>query len=217
MLKENKRTIIFTSLLVLLPIFVGVFCWNSLPERMVIHWGSDNRPDGWSGRGMAVFGLPLILLAVHWLCVIATALDSKKNKQNKKVMALMLWITPVISWFGGGLTYAQALGYSLPVTNLATGWVGVLFIVVGNYMPKCRPSRTFGIRIRWTLRDEENWNATHRFAGRLWVAGGVALLLALLLPPTLFLAVLLVALLVLVGLPVLYSYRYFRRHNDAER
>ena len=53
--------------------------------------------------------------------------------------------------------------------------IGVLFMIIGNYLPKCKQNYTMGIKLPWTLDDEENWNRTHRFAGFLWVAGGVVI------------------------------------------
>jgi len=57
----------------------------------------------------------------------------------------------------------------------------VLFIVIGNYMPKCRQNYTMGIKLPWTLNDEENWNKTHRLAGKIWVAGGILIVISALL------------------------------------
>ena len=67
MLKKKKRTLVLTSLLTLSPILIGLLLWNKLPEQMTTHWGADGVADGWSGRPFAVFGLPLIMLAVQWL------------------------------------------------------------------------------------------------------------------------------------------------------
>ena len=53
--------------------------------------------------------------------------------------------------------------------------IGMLFIIIGNYMPKARQSYTIGIRIPWTLDNEENWNRTHRLAGWLWMISGIVL------------------------------------------
>ena len=56
-------------------------------------------------------------------------------------------------------------------------FLGLLFAIIGNYLPKCKQNYTIGIKIPWTLHSEENWNRTHRFAGRIWVAGGLIIML----------------------------------------
>ncbi|MFQ8814402.1 MAG: SdpI family protein [Gallintestinimicrobium sp.] len=50
-------------------------------------------------------------------------------------------------------------------------------MVIGNYLPKVKQNNTIGIRVVWSLMDEENWNATHRFSGKLWMASGILCML----------------------------------------
>lgn len=92
-------------------------------------------------------------------------------------------------------------------------FMGVLFIIIGNLLPKMRQSTTMGIKLPWTLHSEENWNKTHRFSGKLWVAGGIVIL------ATAFLGsfwILIAVLLVMVIIPTLYSYLLYhmQRKND---
>ena len=56
----------------------------------------------------------------------------------------------------------------------------LLFIVIGNYLPKIKQNNTIGIRIVLTLQDEENWNATHSFSGRIWRTSGILCMLCIL-------------------------------------
>ena len=65
MLKANKRTLIVTSIVTLLPILIGLILWKRLPDRMATHFGPDNNANGFSSKALAVFGLPCFLLAVH--------------------------------------------------------------------------------------------------------------------------------------------------------
>ena len=83
--------------------------------------------------------------------------------------------------------------------------LGLMFAAIGNYFPKCRPNRTVGIRIIWTLGSEENWNATHRFAGKVWVIGGLIMVLAALLPevPGIIVTILAAAALSILPIPIL--------------
>ena len=64
MIRQNKKMILFTSVITLLPIFIGMFLWNQLPDSIATHFGVNNQPDGYSSKAFAVFGLPLILLAL---------------------------------------------------------------------------------------------------------------------------------------------------------
>jgi len=93
--------------------------------------------------------------------------------------------------------------------------VGVMFLVIGNYLPKCRQNYTIGIKIKWALASEENWNATHRFGGRVWVIGGVLILLCMFLPDMIGFGVMMTAVLLSVILPTVYSYRYYKKQVAA--
>ena len=89
--------------------------------------------------------------------------------------------------------------------------MGVLFTLVGNYLPKCRQNTTMGIKVVWTLNNEENWNATHRFAGKLWVAAGLLTLFTAFLPMKIGYPIMFVALLGAGLGATLYSYLYYRK------
>jgi uncharacterized membrane protein len=211
MMKQHKRKLVISSALTLLPILAGLILWNRLPSQMPTHWGFDGTVDGWSGKAFAVFGMSLILLAVHWLCVWGTSLDSGNRGQNRKVTGLVLWICPVMSLFTNGIMYAAALDMEVNFVRVTLLLMGAMFVVIGNYLPKCKQNHTIGIRVKWTLEDEENWNATHRVGGRIWVAGGILLLAGCVLPERLAVTLMLVLILLLAAAPILYSWCYHKK------
>lgn len=210
MLKKNKGLMILTSVIILLPMAAGILLWDRLPEKMATHWGTNGEANGWSSRPVAVFGLPLLLLAVHWIGMWITDLDGRNKEQNPKVLNMMMWLLPAVSLLGNGSTYAAALGREMDILRYVYLLLGLLFIIIGNYMPKCRQNWFIGIKIKWTLEDEANWYATHRLAGKVWTVCGLGLLIcgflsAEYLFPVLFLAMILI--------PVVYSWRYSRRQK----
>ncbi|MBE6783971.1 MAG: DUF1648 domain-containing protein [Ruminococcaceae bacterium] len=211
MVKKNKIQLIITSAATLLPIVIGLILWKDLPAEIATHWGANGEADGFSSKAFAVFGLPLILLAFHWLCVIGTTkLDPKAKDISKKMMSLVLWIIPAVSIVMSTITYLVALGKEIRVAFIVTVFMGIMFIVIGNYLPKCRQSYTMGIKLPWTLNDEENWNKTHRMAGILWVIGGIVILATAIFESfIIFFSI--VALMVIV--PTVYSYVYYKKHK----
>ena len=210
MLKKYRKMLIFSSILTLLPMFLGLLLWEDLPKLVETHWGFDGQADGWSSTATAIFVMPLVMLAVHWLCIWATTILDKSNRdKNEKVQKVVFWIIPVISNYACGVIYAVALGKNFaPMAPVAL--IGILFIVIGNYMPKTRMNGTIGIKIPSTYSSEENWNATHRFAGKVWVIGGITMIFSMLLPDYWAVAVMLLSIFVLALLPVAYSIRYYR-------
>lgn len=210
MIRRNKTKLILSSLVTLLPMAVGLLLWDRLPERFATHWGLDGQPDSLSGLPFAVFGLPLILLAVHWLCIFVTAKDPKNRNRNHKPFGMVLWIIPIISNLSCAWMTALALGAEVSAIRVMNLTFGLLFLVIGNYLPKCRQNYTIGIKVYWTYTSQENWNATHRFGGRVWVAGGLLLLLSAFGPEAAGIVLLIAVPLALVLLPIGYACFYYR-------
>ena len=205
MLKANKKTLIIASIVTLLPVLIGIVLWNRLPDRMAIHFGINNEADGYSSRAVAVFWLPLFLLAVEWFGAFVMANDPKKQNISPKLFSFSLWIVPVVSLVMAAALYSYNLGYQVNFSFVAFLLLGIMFIIIGNYLPKARQNYTMGIKIPWTLANEENWNLTHRLAGVLWVIAGILMVIAALtgIGGTVWL-ILIVSLTVLV--PCVYSY-----------
>lgn len=215
MLKNNKGKLILSSVVTLLPGLAGLLLWNRLPQQMTTHWGADGNADGWSSRGFAVFVMPLLLLVLHWVCVLITARDPKNREQNRKVFGMVLWIMPVVSCFTCGITYAVALGKTFHMDTVTLLMIGLMFVVIGNYLPKCKQNYTIGIKVKWALANEENWNATHRFCGKLWVIGGLLMMVSIFLPADVIPWVMVLLLVPLAFIPIFYSYLYHKKQVKA--
>ena len=210
MIKKNLPKLIITSLVILIPILIGIVLWDKLPDQVPVHWNINGDVDGFATKAQAVFLMPLVLVAFHWICVLGTSLDPKKQNINDKMVTLVLWIIPIISLLCNSMVYATALGHKVSVEIMMPLFMGALFVVIGNYMPKCKQSYTVGIKIPWTLNDEENWNKTHRMAGFLWVIGGIVIM------ATAFLGafwLFFVVLIPMVIVPFVYSYLLYKKNK----
>lgn len=215
-LKKHKWALLITSVVILLPILGGLLLWDTLPDQIPFHWNIQGQVDGWVTRPVAVFVMPFVLLGFQWLCFFASAWDPKQRNINKKVLGLVLWIIPVLNILLYTMTYLSALNRRVDVSVVIPLFFGVLFVFIGNLMPKCKQSYTLGIKLPWTLNDEQNWNATHRLAGKLWVVGGLLIMLACLLPPVAAFATMMGILVVMCGVPTVYSYRYYKKHKKDD-
>ena len=192
MMKQYKKELIVSTLLALLPIAAGLLLWNRLPGQLATHWGMSGA-DRWSGKAAAVFLRPLLLLAAHYLVLFLVFRDAKNRNQSKKVVGLLFWMIPAVSILVSGITYAVALGWKFRLAGLLFAGLGLMFAAIGNYLP--------------------NWIATHRFAGKVWVIGGLIMVLAALLPEVPRIIVTVLAVAALSILPIAYSYRYHRIHG----
>jgi len=208
MIKKNWKTLLITSLILLVPMLAGILLWNQLPAQIPSHWNAAGEIDRWSSKAFAVFCIPLILLAAQWLCVIGTGADPKKANHSGKILQLVLWIIPILSIVLHVLTYMAALGNEVRMEVVMPVFIGLVLTIIGNYLPKCKQNYTIGIKIPWTLHSEENWNKTHRFAGWLWTFCGLVIMLTGFFGGFwIFFAIVLV----MVLAPFLYSYHLHRK------
>ena len=207
-MKDYRSKLVLSTAILLLPIAAGLLLWEQLPAEIATHFGPDGQANGWSGKPFAVFGLPLFLLAIHWLCLFATLHDPKKANVGRKMLGLLFWIVPVISCIMMGMIYGIALGMAINLVLITNALIGVVFLIIGNYMGKTHQNYTVGIKLPWTLHSTENWNRTHRVGSLCFLAGGLLLLLNMwLLSPLMLLPVILLTVLI----PVIYSYCLYKR------
>lgn len=215
MIKKNKWTAILSSVAILLPMFYGLLIWDKLPESMVSHWGGDGVADGTAPKAFMVFGMPLIFLTLHWLCMLGMTLDKKNTQHNKKIVAIVFWMMPVFSCAINAMMYSIALEIEMNFFAILLAIIGCMFLLMGNYLPKTTRNRTMGIKLRWTMGNDENWQKTHRLGGRLWVAGGAVLIFSAFLTIEIAIGVMIAVIGLAVVIPTIYSYRLYKKHRAA--
>ncbi|MBO7217415.1 MAG: SdpI family protein [Clostridia bacterium] len=213
-MKINKLKLILSSLANLLPMFFGIAVSEKLPDTMPIHWNINGEVDGYASKAVVIFVAPILLLILHLGCIFATKADNKNKEQNEKVTSIIYFIIPVVSIVVNGIIYSTVLGYNINVATVAFLLLGVLFLCLGNYMPKTKQNRTIGIKIFWTLRSEENWNRTHRFAGWLWFLLGFLLIILAFIPSDVTYVISGVALFLAAAAPFVYSYIMYKKEKS---
>jgi len=211
MFKEHKKKLIASSLAILAPIALGMLLWDQLPDTMATHWGADGNVDGWASKAFGVFGMPPLLLLMHWFCLWVTTKDPGQKKQGKKAISMIFWIMPMVSLVSSAVLYGTALGAEMNIGSVVFGLMGVMFMGIGNYLPKIKQNYTLGIKVVWALHNEENWNATHRFGGKVWVAGGFLIFLLAFFPEKYFVAAVFPMILILAAVPMVYSWLYYKK------
>lgn len=193
------------------PIVIGLLLWKQLPDQVPTHFDFSGKVNDYSSKSFAVFFLPLFLLAIHLIVVWMVSRDPKSARLGK-MAALVYWIIPVISIIVQSMIFLAAVGPDHSMTLNVNVFMGPLFLVLGNYLPKIRQNYTVGIRVPWTLNNENNWNKTHRMAGKVWVIGGLLLfILGLLNIANGFVFGITLTLMFVV--PIIYSYRLYKNGN----
>ena len=163
-------TLVVTSLVCLMPVALGFILWDKLPEMIPQQYGWDGQVN-WSLPKPAGFLLcPAILTLVN--LVIQFALKLGKKKQNKKVVSLVSWLIPVLSLVLNGLLLLKATGLGIDVGTAVILVVSLMFIIIGNYLPKTEPNEFVGIRAPWINGNPDVWAKTNRLGGILMVITG---------------------------------------------
>ena len=210
MIKQNKYKLIISAIITLLPMIFGFIVWDRLPENIATSFGWNGEITGYSSKMFAVVGLPVMLTFVNLICIIATNADPRRKNINNKVFSVVIGIVPVCSLLCGICIYANALGYKISVESIMPVFMGILFFVLGFILPKCKQNYTIGIKLPWTLHDEENWNKTHKLAGKLWVYGGIVMTVVGLFNLTFIFMTIIFALAII---PAGYSYWLYRKQK----
>lgn len=161
--------------------------YQDLPQRMPTHWNLSGEVDGWSSRPWGAFMIPVFLLVMLAVFHLLPKIDPRAPNYAKfrgtyeiviiAIMVFMLGVQLVI--------LAISLGKNVSVDRVMPIGVGILFMVIGNLLPRMRPNWFIGVRTPWTLSSDRVWDRTHRFGGWLFVAAGALILLTGLVAPQL--------------------------------
>lgn len=212
-MKWNLKLVSLGSLVILCPMLLGFTLWDKLPQKIPIHFNFSGQIDGYLSKVEFVVYLPLIMLAVHLFSLFVTTQDPKRRHISPKIFPLLYFLVPMVSLVMTGGIYGYMFGWLTSPSRYIIAIVSFVFILIGNYLPKVKQNYTVGIKLPWTLNDEENWDKTHRLAGRLWVIGGLFMLaLALVFERGLYLVLPLLIILTLV--PSLYSYVLYQKKQQ---
>lgn len=192
-----------------LPLAATAALYPLLPEVIPIHWNTSGEIDGWAPRSQA-FILAAVCLGVSLLLRFLPLLDPKRNsyRQFSRGYFAVRLVCAAFFCLMQGVTLASAFHpAALPIDRLTFGGMGLVFCVMGNFMPKFKHNYFCGIRTPWSLASEENWWRTHRLAGLFWFWGGLAIaVLAVFLGGTALTLAAVVVLSVVGLVPAVYSW-----------
>ncbi len=211
MLQKNKLPLILSSIIILLPCLVGILLQIFRPETIASEWTRTDTGSFWNATTTLFILFSLFILAIHWICIYFISKDTKNRLQNDKILNLGLWIVPAFSLIGGCTLIEAATGKDFGIGFIMQLFLCTLFFILGNYMPKCKPNHSIGIKLPWTLHSEENWNKTHRITGMFWVAGSVTMFLFLMVFESGFISKILPILIIMALGPILFSFLYYRK------
>ncbi len=194
----------------------AIVFWSALPEQIPTHYNLSGQPDDWMARWPGAFLFPAMGLGIWLLLLGLRAIDPRRAHYEKFEDAYWTVLNLMTLFFALQQAMIVAVGLGAPVdpARFIPFAVGLLFALLGNWLPKIRSNWWMGIRTPWTLESDEVWRSTHRLAGWLFVAAGVAIMAASLVLPVEAVAwVIAPVVTVAVGVPFVYSYVAYRREK----
>jgi uncharacterized membrane protein len=198
--------------IVLAPFVYLALIWNTLPEKVPTHWDYKGEVDKWGDKYSLIALLFLLPVLTYVLMLVVPKIDPKKKielmggKYYQLKFILVLFMS-MLAFIILHLTENQ----SMSSPNLIYIPIGVLFIALGNYFKVIQPNYFIGIKTPWTLENKEVWKLTHVLAGKLWIAGGLLIVLtSLTIANSIFIYVFISVIAIISLIPMGYSYFKFK-------
>jgi uncharacterized membrane protein len=193
----------------------AIWAYPQLPPRMATHWNIHGQADGYSGRFVGAFVMPLAILALAGIAHILPKIDPKGRNYPKFHDTYWLLINGIVIFMG--VMYlavlGNAIGAPVPIQRVLPIALGFLFIVIGNYLGRVQPNWFLGIRTPWTLSSDTVWRKTHRLGAWVFVIAGALFIVSAFVPGGRGAVPLAVVIVGLVLVPVLYSLYLWMRER----
>ena len=170
------RVFIGTALVCLLPVLLGVILWNQLPDRMAIHFDIYGVADNFASKGFVVFGLPVLMVVFQAFSCFVNDVNAYRHGERKKFSTVTKWIVPVLTVVLQTITLGYGLGWGMDIRRIVALLVGMIFLVIGNYLPKFDSIKNYDLSVQKARK-------INRFIGYETVVLGLLFFLSVFLPP----------------------------------
>ncbi len=210
-MKYNLKNELPILLIVILPLIYLLTIWNTLPETIPTHWNLRGEIDGTGKKETLIWITFLLPILAYLIFSIAPMIDPKQRLQNMgdKLMKLKFAVVLMMSILTLFIIYSSKQEELSP--NRITMLLGVLYAILGNFFPTIKPNYFIGIRVPWTLNNDDNWKQTHQFTGKFWLVGGISIILSSLYvrPDINNMFALLISILIVI-VPVIFSFKFYK-------
>jgi uncharacterized membrane protein len=194
----------------------AAIAWPLAPEKIPVHWNVHGEVDRYGGKLEGIAVLPVLALAVYLLMLFLPKIDPGRANYERfrtpyaVIRFALLAVLATVYALALLATFGARVNMELAIMLV----LGVLLLVLGNFMGKIRPNWFIGIRTPWTLSSKLSWTKTHRLGGWVFIGLGLLTMAAAFLPGVWSVAVFFGATMVGVLGLTLYSYLVWRRDPD---
>lgn len=215
----NKGWNRWNTVILLLGLVPLAFAWtvyDRVPDMIPSHYGLNGQPDDYSDKFVFILMMSAFNLGLPFLMKWMPAMDPRRENYRKFSRFYELFRVVITLFLSGLFTMIllESLGYPIEISKVVMVGVGLLWMVIGNYLGQVRSNWFFGIKLPWTLESDEVWRRTHRISGGVWMGAGLFILLSSFLPPSVAVWTVMISVAGSVLVPVVYSYLLFKKLND---
>jgi len=189
----------------------AAFLYPSLPEQIPTHWNFEGEVDDYTAKPWGVIIMPLAAVSVFVIMKLIPLISPKGFRTDQFTGVLNIFMVALVGFMSGVglLVLLEASGRDVHINEMIYAGIGLLLIVMGNYLGKLRKNFFLGVRTPWTLASDEVWSRTHRLSGWLFVLIGFFLFIQAFIR---FPAQWVIGAIVVVALvPIIYSYVLYRQ------
>ncbi|QSB47664.1 SdpI family protein [Parageobacillus toebii] len=200
-------------LLIIINIGISAWAYPQLPDQVPTHWNFSGEVDGYSSKLFAVLFGPILLTGIYGMLLGVTKIDPRKENYEKFAGAYRVFMNASLTFFVviHIAVIFSGLGYDINMDWIVNIGLGLLFIILGNYMPKVKANYFIGIRTPWTLANETVWARTHRFGGKVFFIGGGMLIVSAFMPSSIRGFLLISSIAFIAVVPIVYSYFAYKK------
>jgi len=210
----------YVLVLIGIPFIYAAYLYPSLPEIIPTHFNLKGEADGFGGKDSIYLG-PIIMgvtsLFTYFLLTNIKKIDPKRNEQVEDGLFQKFGFFTVLFLSALSMVILYATTHQgISIEKLLFPIMGLTFAALGVYMPKLKQNYFAGFKLPWTLENVDNWNATHKIAGKVWLYGGVIQFFAgMVFSSVASFVIFFIAMVVMVLVPTIYSYRMFKNGNKV--
>ena len=219
----NKSLTRVVWIVILLPVIFLAIVWNKLPEKIAMHFDFQGNADKYDSKNefLLFMGIMFIVsIGIYFLLTNIYRIDPKRNAAENKgrlqkiAFALVVFLSAIECL----VIYIATEGSLKLNIRFLLALMGVFWAVIGNYMNNLKPNYFAGFRLPWTLENEDNWRYTHHIASKLWFAGGLLITVICIFTSTIVSLISVFAILLTATvIPIIYSYRFYKKHKTSNQ
>ena len=216
---NNKKLVLFYVLLLIgIPFIYAAYLYPSLPEIIPTHFNIKGEADGFGGKDSIYLGPSIMGIAslfTYFFLTYIKKIDPKRSEQMEDGLFQKFGFFTVLFLSALSMVILYATSHQgISIEKLLFPLMGLAFAGMGLYMPNIKQNYFAGFKLPWTLDNVDNWNATHKIAGKVWLYGGIIQFVAgIIFSSVTSFVIFFIVMVVMVLVPTIYSYRMFKNGN----